>query len=117
MKPEQLDLFNAAPSAKRAGGRFAFMNRSETRGRKFSGNSDPVAGSKANPNEIALDRALQEKLEYLVAHARKGGCSHIEISSDGMLFVVPTLVGRDPKARYIPLESPHVRDAVLGCGK
>ena len=44
------------------------------------------------------------------------GCTHVEVSTDGILLVTPALVGREPTARYLPLSDIKVRNALTASG-
>lgn len=54
-------------------------------------------------------------VQDFVAQAQARGCTHLEVSLHGHLFVTPEAVGRIPDiAVYLPLDSP-VLMAVLLC--
>lgn len=56
---------------------------------------------------------LRAKLQALVDRARMTGCTHVEVSQDGVLFVLASAVDRIPGALYIPLDAPHILSVLM----
>lgn len=56
---------------------------------------------------------LRDRLMDFLEQAKNAGCSHVELSTDGVLFVKPEAVGRQPCAQYIPVTDARVLDFLL----